>query len=114
MVGPTTSTWFALRKLRPTTASMNANRRTGKPEGWDDAVPALNPHLDHQLFEQGFPLARRPVEHGVAEGLFLERHPFERNVFGMTRFPDQQDQEIRDPIASAIEAVKAACEAHGL
>jgi hypothetical protein len=32
----------------------------------------------------------------------------------MTRFPDQQDEEIGDPIAPAIEAVKAACEAHGL
>ena len=32
----------------------------------------------------------------------------------MTRFPDQQDQEIGDPIAPALEAVKAACEAHGL
>ncbi len=32
----------------------------------------------------------------------------------MTRFPDQQDEEIGDPIAPAVEAVKAACEAHGL
>src|SRR5438445_4110319 len=76
MVGPTTSTWFALRKLRPTTASMNANRRTGKPEGWDDAVAALNPHLDHQLFQQGFPLARRSVEHGVTESFFHVAHDF--------------------------------------
>src|SRR5713226_6698266 len=40
----------------------NANRRSGKPEGWDDAVPTFNPYLDHQLFEQSFALARRSVE----------------------------------------------------
>src|SRR6266581_9608370 len=48
----------------------NANRRSGKPEGWDDAIPALNPHLDHQLFEQSFPLAWCSLEHGVTESFF--------------------------------------------
>jgi hypothetical protein len=29
----------------------NANRPSGKAEGWNDALPAFNPHLDHQLLE---------------------------------------------------------------
>jgi hypothetical protein len=45
---------------------------------------------------------------------FLDRHPFERNVFGMTRFPDQQDLATDDPIAAAIDAARDACESHGL
>ena len=52
----------------------NANRRSGKPEGWDDAVPALNPHLDHQLFEQSFSLTRRSIEHCVTERFFHIAH----------------------------------------
>ena len=68
----------------------NANRRSGKPEGWDDAVPALNPHLDHQLFEQSFPLARRSVEHRVPESFFHVAHDRggRRNEhFRAVRFP---------------------------
>jgi hypothetical protein len=33
---------------------------------------------------------------------FLESHPFERNVFGMTRFPDEQDDAVQDPMLAAL------------
>lgn len=45
---------------------------------------------------------------------FLEAHPFELNVFGMTRFPDEQNESAPDPLAAALHAIRAACAAHGL
>jgi hypothetical protein len=46
---------------------------------------------------------------------FLAAHPFETNVFGMTRFPDD-DEENEDlyPVAPALEAARKVCEGHGL
>jgi hypothetical protein len=44
---------------------------------------------------------------------FLDRYPFESNVFGMTRFA-ADNPELADPVASAVEAARAACAAHGL
>jgi hypothetical protein len=43
---------------------------------------------------------------------FLKKFPFERNVFGMTRFPGT-DEDLPDPLARSIEAAKTACERHG-
>lgn len=53
---------------------------------------------------------------GLLPGLrrFLEEHPFETNVFGMTRFPDELDTENPDPMIPALEAAKDACREHGL
>jgi hypothetical protein len=45
---------------------------------------------------------------------FFERHPFETNVFGMTRFPDDDEERGPDPVAPALEAARAVCEEHGL
>jgi hypothetical protein len=42
---------------------------------------------------------------------FLNKYPFERNVFGMTRFPAEAD---KDPLAASLEAASAVCERHGL
>jgi hypothetical protein len=42
---------------------------------------------------------------------FLERHPFEHNVFGMTRYPAEDES---DPIQSALVAARNACSEHGL
>lgn len=44
---------------------------------------------------------------------FFETYPFERNVFGMTRYPEPNEREL-DPIAPAIEAAREACAAHAL
>lgn len=45
---------------------------------------------------------------------FLEEHPFETNVFGMTRFPGKKTDGKPDPIGPALEAAKKVCEKHGL
>lgn len=42
---------------------------------------------------------------------FLFEHPFDTNVFAITRFPTSQPS---DPIEGALEACKAACESAGL
>ena len=44
-------------------------------------------------------------------GGFLEDHPFDQNVFGMTRFPSTEET---DPIRSALDAAREACRSHGL
>jgi hypothetical protein len=44
---------------------------------------------------------------------FIEYHPFERNVFGMTRFPDPLDPE-NDPVKPALEIARTVCNLHGL
>jgi len=41
---------------------------------------------------------------------FMEAHPFERNVFGTTRFP----KDHLDPIAPALEEARRVCASHGL
>jgi hypothetical protein len=45
---------------------------------------------------------------------FLEEHPFETNVFGMTRFPGERADGKPDPIGPALEAAKKVCDRHGL
>lgn len=42
---------------------------------------------------------------------FLSEHPFDTNTFAITRFPTNQPS---DPIMTALEACKAACEIAGL
>jgi hypothetical protein len=45
---------------------------------------------------------------------FLQDHPFDLNVFGMTRFPDEQDASDPDPVAETLEAAREACAHHRL
>lgn len=45
---------------------------------------------------------------------FLTEFPFERNVFGMTRFPGSATDEELDPIAPALERAAEVCGRHGL
>lgn len=45
---------------------------------------------------------------------FLKKFPFERNVFGMTRFPGKSEDEEADPLAPALERTAEICEKHGL
>ncbi len=45
---------------------------------------------------------------------FIAEHPFDTNVFGMTRFPDEQDSTQSDPLASAIRVARETCALHGL
>jgi hypothetical protein len=45
---------------------------------------------------------------------FLAEHEFDRNVFGMTRFPDDEEEEPSDPVKRALDVARAVCEAHAL
>lgn len=45
---------------------------------------------------------------------FCEEYPFERNVFGMTRFPGKPEGDELDPLVPAIEAAREVCAEHGL
>jgi hypothetical protein len=45
---------------------------------------------------------------------FLHQHDFDRNVFGMTRFPNEGSSEPPDPIKNALEVARSTFEAHGL
>lgn len=46
---------------------------------------------------------------------FLDDHPFDNNVFGMTRFPGEPKTEGRaDPVAPALEVAREVCTSHGL
>jgi DNA-binding MarR family transcriptional regulator len=42
---------------------------------------------------------------------FIKEHPFDRNVFGMTRFPSE---EGNDPLSGAIDVAREVVERHGL
>jgi hypothetical protein len=46
---------------------------------------------------------------------FLDEHPFERNVFGMTRFPEESNgTRGTDPVIPALEMAAEVCRLHGL
>jgi hypothetical protein len=46
---------------------------------------------------------------------FLEQHPFETNVFGMTRFPEAGESDRGpDPMKPALETAREVCRLHGL
>lgn len=53
-------------------------------------------------------LAPAAFQKGIAR--FLQGHPFDRNVFGITRFPRSAD----DPVATAIEVSRSMCASAGL
>lgn len=45
---------------------------------------------------------------------FLAKHPFDKNVFGMTRFPDEEQADPIDPVKPALDIAREVCELHGL
>jgi len=46
--------------------------------------------------------------------VFFERYPFDTNVFGMTRFPEEDEGKEPDPVAPALEVAREVCGHHGL
>lgn len=72
--------------------------------------PPLFGHTTHPLI----PPSLAPPELLSSLRVFLDDHPFDSNVFGMTRFPDEQDESEPDPLAGALDATREACAAHGL
>lgn len=68
-------------------------------------------NLTHPLL----PPALAPPESLIAIRAFLAENPFEINVFGMTRFPDEGDTvDCIDPMEPALAGARDACECHGL
>jgi hypothetical protein len=58
-------------------------------------------------------LAPPSLINGLRE--FLKDHPFETNVFGMTRFPDaDESKKGPDPVKSALVMARDVCLLHGL
>jgi hypothetical protein len=45
---------------------------------------------------------------------FLAEHDFSRNVFGMTRFPNDGSDAPPDPIKGALDVARKVCDAHSL
>ena len=66
---------------------------------------AVHPTIPPSLAPPGLVLALRQ---------FLDGHPFERNVFAMTRFPDETSETPVDPVASAVAVAREVCRLHGL
>lgn len=44
---------------------------------------------------------------------FLQQHEFDRNVFGMTRFPREGSSDPPDPVKKALEVARTTFQAHG-
>jgi hypothetical protein len=61
------------------------------------------------LPEMGAPPSLLPVLHD-----FLATYPFEKNVFGMTRFPDEERASPIDPVRPALEVAREVCQRHSL
>ena len=79
-------------------------------EGALSVAPVLG-NLTHPLL----PPALAPPEALVAIKDFLSQHPFESNVFGMTRFPETRPEGGQpDPVQPALRVAREVCAAHGL
>lgn len=68
-------------------------------------------HVPHSVVlpEYGAPPSLLPL---LRE--FLAAHDFDRNVMGMTRFPDLDAEEAPDPVKGAVETAREVCQMHGL
>lgn len=65
-----------------------------------------------QAFHTVVPPALAPPELILPLQRFLSTHPFETNIFGMTRYPSEGLEKI-DLIGPALEAVRSVCKSHG-
>lgn len=45
---------------------------------------------------------------------FLDRFPFDTNVFCMTRFPDRERERLPDPVGEVVDALEGGLRDHGL
>lgn len=72
--------------------------------------PPLFGHTSHPLI----PPSLAPPELLSPLRAFFEEYAFDSNVFGMTRFPDEQDETDPDPLAGVLDAIREACALHGL
>lgn len=79
-------------------------------EAASSQAPTLG-HAQHAVISPAF------APPGLIDPLsrFLAEHPFDTNVFGMTRFPDEADGEHGvDPVDPALVVARHVCALHGL
>ena len=68
-----------------------------------------------QVLHTVIPPALAPIRWAAAIERMLRDHPFERNVFCMTRFPeDRDDSRYLDPVRPVLAALREAVASHGL
>jgi hypothetical protein len=79
------------------------------------AESALSSSVLGQVAHTVVPPTLAPPDLILALQAFLKEHPFETNVFGMTRFPDADGKNKKsDPINPALEIARGVCSLHGL
>lgn len=66
-------------------------------------------HARHTLV----PPSLAPPELVAPLSRFLDAHPFDNNVFGMTRFADSSEDSA-DPVAHTLATARTVCASHGL
>lgn len=71
---------------------------------------AIFDHVAHPLI----PAELAPSRFKLGVARLLDRYPFERNVFCMTRFPSAETPDPADPLAQTIEAVRDTLSRYGL
>ena len=68
-------------------------------------------HAQHPLI----PPELAPVRWAASIARLLDRFPFEKNVFCMTRFPkDEKEDQLPDPVRDVIAAARTALDENGL
>lgn len=82
----------------------------------DAELASVTAHPDDALFGDMphalLPPAMAPIQWRGGIGRFLKDHPFDRNVFGISRFPRKDHPD--DPIGEAHKACRRACKELGL
>lgn len=79
-----------------------------------EATSSHAPTLGHAQHAVVSPVFAPPGLTGPL-GRFLAEHPFDTNVFGMTRFPDEADDDHGvDPVDPALAVARHVCSLHGL
>jgi hypothetical protein len=82
----------------------------------DDAVFDQKPSESAELADVAHPIippSFAPARFAPAVARLLEQHPFERNVFCMTRFPKENDGNA-DPVAATIATLRGTLSELGL
>lgn len=67
-----------------------------------------------QMAHPVIPPSLAPPELILSLHEFCGEHPFETNVFGMTRFPGEPEDEALDPLVPALDVARDVCAMHGL
>ncbi len=67
-----------------------------------------------KAFHTVIPPSLAPAKWSPGIQALIDRYPFESSVLCMTRFPDKEEENLPDPVASAIEIARSVLARHGL